>query len=981
MANNDEEATVQDVRDLFRGIRATGTSFSDQLQQLVIEPSADNDSTAGVTGFRGATSGGQPTIQTVKDRYQRVAYVDNLSESFDSDPLGRIKLSRLVRYADGDDPESDNPVFMLDALIFIQGVEVSDYITGSINISKSTMDGHNRVTFTLENSDDRFVWSERNLRGALPLSNPKDKALQAQLNAEATSVALSGTDAQVAAATKALHAVEDPFFAQNEDIKRQIFTYKSDPARNPRVRSAKNVPAFARFDLAPNKAIFQRMDPIRVFTLYPWRVPGSTDVRQLWMPEFAGYIENVSIEDDDIKGRSTVTIEAVDIVQAILRRMRVSADVSLGLANPFDDLGFRPLNVNGSRPVASQPNNRNLALQQEAEDKSELFYNPNTTQFYDDIIHDSLYGQEFFPNATMEDAITQLLVFQPNKLSTSKPNRGVRAVELGGTFHYDPVNSSKDEARRYFEDYHKFCLFGPKRRPWTRSEVDAVGKGTTTDGDFNPNNCRLWFLLPADGSGPKNIADLSTITANITHEVNWTNRAEVLTNLLSSIDYRGFIAPTGDFIIEFPMADFRPEDFGEFKQTFRVKKGLISSSFGDEQDEPVAGLIVTTGFVPGHNDLASPEAKAFFQQIFAFSPYIAARYGLTVDTKQLPFIFTKDKAVAQQRAIIEFQKLNARCHALNMTFSYRPFILPNRPLHHLRRTRMGITVSVDYEYQLDATPRATTTAGLEHIRTFTGYYRQPDDLAKINPVQQDELVTLGGFAAPSKAQGIDPTSAPDEIELQVYNTIMAGESTPTSARAGWGTDNSALSAPASGVYLIDLQKKQQTEQPSVVSADEAAKTDQAKTVVNDQPDTDNQHKFKHDPLDTMIRTSPYGKRTDPKNPGRSEFHEGLDLAGSVGDPVYAVDDGKIAFSGNGGNDDGGNVVTMDTDDGYHVRYFHLSERLVQAGQQVTAGTLIGRVGATGRVTGPHLHIEVAQGDTHPGMDPQPMMPGTVIVRK
>ena len=67
----------------------------------------------------------------------------------------------------------------------------------------------------------------------------------------------------------------------------------------------------------------------------------------------------------------------------------------------------------------------------------------------------------------------------------------------------------------------------------------------------------------------------------------------------------------------------------------------------------------------------------------------------------------------------------------------------------------------------------------------------------------------------------------------------------------------------------------------------------------------------------------------------------------------------------------GNVVYLNHGGGLLTAYFHLSEQLVEAGDTVTAGTPIGRVGATGRVTGPHLHWVVRYGTT--SVDPRSLL--------
>jgi murein DD-endopeptidase MepM/ murein hydrolase activator NlpD len=88
-------------------------------------------------------------------------------------------------------------------------------------------------------------------------------------------------------------------------------------------------------------------------------------------------------------------------------------------------------------------------------------------------------------------------------------------------------------------------------------------------------------------------------------------------------------------------------------------------------------------------------------------------------------------------------------------------------------------------------------------------------------------------------------------------------------------------------------------------------------------------------------------------------HMGLDFAGAVGAPVRAVNRGIVRIV-----DEfylGGNVVYIDHGAGLVTAYLHLSEALVSVGDTVERGALIGRVGSTGRVTGPHLHLIVRYG--------------------
>jgi len=86
-------------------------------------------------------------------------------------------------------------------------------------------------------------------------------------------------------------------------------------------------------------------------------------------------------------------------------------------------------------------------------------------------------------------------------------------------------------------------------------------------------------------------------------------------------------------------------------------------------------------------------------------------------------------------------------------------------------------------------------------------------------------------------------------------------------------------------------------------------------------------------------------------------HKGIDIAARVGEPIMAPAHGVVRFAGNRGNGYG-NMVEIDHGYGYVTRFAHASRLLVHTGQEVKRGDLIALVGATGLVSGPHLHYEV-----------------------
>lgn len=102
-------------------------------------------------------------------------------------------------------------------------------------------------------------------------------------------------------------------------------------------------------------------------------------------------------------------------------------------------------------------------------------------------------------------------------------------------------------------------------------------------------------------------------------------------------------------------------------------------------------------------------------------------------------------------------------------------------------------------------------------------------------------------------------------------------------------------------------------------------------------------------------TSRFGWRVDPFT-GRSRFHHGADVKAAYGTDVAAPAAGRVVFAGE--RRGYGNLVEIEHEPGVRSRYAHLSATLVREGQAVGAGQVLGRVGATGRATGPHLHVEL-----------------------
>ena len=103
-------------------------------------------------------------------------------------------------------------------------------------------------------------------------------------------------------------------------------------------------------------------------------------------------------------------------------------------------------------------------------------------------------------------------------------------------------------------------------------------------------------------------------------------------------------------------------------------------------------------------------------------------------------------------------------------------------------------------------------------------------------------------------------------------------------------------------------------------------------------------------------TSPFGYRRNPFTNRGLEMHSGIDIKGKTGDPIKATAAGTVSHAGYKGQY--GKVVIVKHTNGWETRYAHLSRTQVRKGQKVEVGQTIGRLGSTGRSTGPHLHYEL-----------------------
>ncbi|MBN1918331.1 MAG: M23 family metallopeptidase [Verrucomicrobia bacterium] len=192
------------------------------------------------------------------------------------------------------------------------------------------------------------------------------------------------------------------------------------------------------------------------------------------------------------------------------------------------------------------------------------------------------------------------------------------------------------------------------------------------------------------------------------------------------------------------------------------------------------------------------------------------------------------------------------------------------------------------------------------------------------------------------------------IAAELIYLLAAGTAAgdrPTELRIG------PLEHPAEEVYGFDLLETGDT----LLSAPMQRAEEMLLGVVRRAPDLiDEQQRIPWGQPCSLERgwvSSPYGMRVHPTQ-GSRKMHKGIDLAVDTGTPVHATARGVIVVANPGYNGGYGQVIYIDHGNGIVTRYAHLSRIDVEVGHHVERGERVGLSGATGNVTGAHLHYEI-----------------------
>lgn len=703
-----------------------------------------------------------------------------------------VKSRAIVQFE-----EKEYQVFFLDFRVFVQGVEITPWITSSLTITKVNRDGAGTAAFTLDNAMDRFVLTKDNLptkdnpsgtwrdttdrysetakhqiflykmganrvtvdrihelaatlweRAFDETENLSQKELRRRLqkrgqrlkgqSRETLATMAAADDAASKLSAEDLDSAEGTASAK-EGIFQQLMTRGGNAKRsreiaNTAVEQQKRKIAAAgnkhpdkgaveetnpdqtdseiagrhkrqkfirnpvdpdtgdaRWPLAEREVVFHKNDPVIVFLHNPLtegKPAEAGDPMGFWLYGFTGFLDQYPVQTDYVKGQSTISVQCYDI-RAMLQKMRVQLNTVKGPIDPAPlftqrDSIFRDM-LRAGQATAGHP----------------------------------------FANFSFEDAMALVLTGATLTGEGSGGVFGVGELKVGKVVTY-PTNTkwkekevvpTGDTPKMILEEWHTLCINGPSAgsklanlNPLTNSDVLKIGRETTSDGAQSPFRKLVHFLLPSEGTAAGNLVQ-KHIEA-VSGQRDFVTRFEIITDFCAKLDYEMTVLPNGDIAFEFPMYDFMPEDFGDWQPVFEVDKHLISGGFSDEANDIITALIVNGGVQRAEADARGRVGSMVIRGIIQ-SSLLASRVGIIVDTVTLPFV--EDRERLRSLGLIEFQKRLANANTLDMDFSFRPFLVPNRPLHNKVERRIGITSSITETIQLFST--GGTSASTRFIRS------------------------------------------------------------------------------------------------------------------------------------------------------------------------------------------------------------------------------------------------------------------------
>lgn len=653
--------------------------------------------------------------------------------------------------------ELTNQALYQDFLVFINGINVTRWVIGSVSYTLAGRGGTNNASFQLANPDNLFVLTPNEEAGGSDGGNiPPPSGSSDSITPNSLDWRTAETDT-----TQSDHPMYSEIVKKETYLRKALSPLQINetlgvidqagggtaaagnavqvtrPGGNPREEAGFDVPNMERWPFGYYRSVFHKNDPVRIFVHNPFTPDDDS-----WVCAFTGYIQSYPIDDDWIMGNSTVNVSCYDL-KSLMQKLRFQTNQVLHElpGNLAVDEGFFADFLRESEGGAAMHRLSNQTYENIVSYILTGRFLPEWFDGYQDqsntnyVLASSSIMRERFGSIGMEATIQDIdpttsppTGFDSPQVSTGSGGRierttnGVGQVSMGSVFRFPGELSSTEDKANFIEEWHKLGLFGGFRRPLTYREALQIGSETKVDGENPPDRVNVHMLVPSMGSGLGTLEQIGIDTQTQEGRREFATRYDMLDGYSEKIDFQWWINGLGNIMVEMPMYDWFPSDFGEWEPVFTVDYHAISSNMGDESGDPPTAVIAR-GDQTGHTNIqAGASMDNWVPRLgIAWAPTMVHRFGLTQAELNLPFV--TDPAVLRARALLELQKRLAEANQFSADFICRPLLTPNRPLYFKPRERIGWTQSVSNS--LAVLGECTTQAELNYTRhrDINGHWR------------------------------------------------------------------------------------------------------------------------------------------------------------------------------------------------------------------------------------------------------------------
>jgi len=443
---------------------------------------------------------------------------------------------------------------------------------------------------------------------------------------------------------------EHPQFSEQQ--KKEIYDWKV--AHNTQGPNGKlEFENLRRWPLGPNQSIFHRMDTIRIFVRVPWL--NKKEPNQ-WLPTFNGYLTSVSSSQSFGQGaENTITISGQNL-KYVMKKMRLSQN---------------PMVTSQGTLADTVLTNAGLFSDTLLPDKqlTNVLYNKQPKEMVSYLV----FGRYYTPNTTDKAGTLHAI----GELKHSEDHQRFFV-------HIAPSASKGGKNEFDLEEWHNACVYGTDEKgetrvkPLTLAEVIKQGKSSAFGDVYSAHGSNIIarFLEPRDGFGYTTLVE-QKVNNLTSYEADWVTRLDLLDSILSPLYYKFWISGAGDLIFEYPLVDFKPTDFGDYKNLLKVN--AYDSQTFSESDVPVPTIITVNGGSPTTQSTQVGNTGERFFKVDLVFPSLAARFGVEHETVSFPYTFNGDQLV--QVGLITLQQRMSELEGFSLSGIPLLFgMTPNRPI-------------------------------------------------------------------------------------------------------------------------------------------------------------------------------------------------------------------------------------------------------------------------------------------------------------